>query len=42
MGELANEWRGFKHWSDRREPKNSYAPLMYCPRAGKSWKITSK
>jgi dimeric dUTPase (all-alpha-NTP-PPase superfamily) len=21
LGELANEWRGFKHWSDDREPR---------------------
>lgn len=21
LGELANEWRGFKHWSDNREPR---------------------
>ncbi len=23
MGELANEWRGFKHWSDDREPRTA-------------------
>ncbi|WP_055747638.1 dUTP diphosphatase [Brevibacillus choshinensis] len=21
LGELANEWRGFKHWSDNQEPR---------------------
>ncbi|ETT46223.1 hypothetical protein BSK66_31635 [Paenibacillus odorifer] len=34
IGELANEWRGFKHWSDCREPKNGYAPLIDCDRCG--------
>jgi dimeric dUTPase (all-alpha-NTP-PPase superfamily) len=23
LGELANEWRGFKHWSDNREPRTA-------------------
>jgi dimeric dUTPase (all-alpha-NTP-PPase superfamily) len=23
LGELANEWRGFKHWSDDREPRTA-------------------
>lgn len=30
LGELANEWRGFKHWSNDREPRNSDA----CPDCG--------
>ncbi|MCR8982634.1 dUTP diphosphatase [Brevibacillus laterosporus] len=28
--ELANEWRGFKHWSEDREPKNGYEALIDC------------
>ncbi|AGR47631.1 dUTPase [Brevibacillus phage Jimmer1] len=28
--ELANEWRGFKHWSENREPKNGYEALIDC------------
>lgn len=30
LGECANEWRGFKHWSDRQEPKRGYAALVDC------------
>lgn len=28
LGELANEWRGFKFWSEDQEP-NDYAPNVY-------------
>ncbi|GIO02980.1 hypothetical protein J5TS2_36480 [Brevibacillus halotolerans] len=28
--ELANEWRGFKHWSEDWEPKNGYEALIDC------------
>ncbi|WP_277547618.1 dUTP diphosphatase [Brevibacillus laterosporus] len=28
--ELANEWRGFKHWSEDREPKSGYEALIDC------------
>jgi dimeric dUTPase (all-alpha-NTP-PPase superfamily) len=24
LGELANEWRGFKHWSEDREPRTTF------------------
>lgn len=34
LGELANEWRGFKHWSDRREPKHGYSALIDCDKCG--------
>lgn len=30
IAELANEWRGFKHWSDRQEPKFGYAAEIEC------------
>ena len=30
LGELANEWRGFKHWSGRQEPKHGYDALIDC------------
>lgn len=32
IAELANEWRGFKHWSDRQEPKHGYVALIDCGR----------
>ncbi|MBY3623785.1 dUTPase [Acinetobacter sp. CUI P1] len=32
IGELANEWRGFKHWSDRQEPKYGYSAKIDCDR----------
>ncbi|MFF0831000.1 dUTP diphosphatase [Brevibacillus sp. NPDC003359] len=34
LGELANEWRGFKHWSDNQEPKHGYEPLIECDKCG--------
>ncbi|MGG4449625.1 dUTP diphosphatase [Brevibacillus porteri] len=34
LGELANEWRGFKHWSDSQEPKYGYEPLIECDKCG--------
>ncbi|MDC0763437.1 dUTP diphosphatase [Brevibacillus sp. AG] len=34
LGELANEWRGFKHWSDNQEPKHGYEPLIDCDKCG--------
>lgn len=30
IAELANEWRGFKHWSNQQEPKNGYAAKIDC------------
>ncbi|WP_337034715.1 dUTP diphosphatase [Paenibacillus illinoisensis] len=30
LGEMANEWRGFKHWSDRMEPKHGYKAKIKC------------
>ncbi|MEK5278619.1 dUTP diphosphatase [Paenibacillus sp. FSL H7-0735] len=30
IAELANEWRGFKHWSDHKEPKRGYEALIDC------------
>lgn len=32
IAELASEWRGFKHWSDKREPKHGYTAYIDCPR----------
>jgi dimeric dUTPase (all-alpha-NTP-PPase superfamily) len=32
IAELANEWRGFKHWSDQQEPKHGYAAEIDCGR----------
>lgn len=34
IGELANEWRGFKHWSERQEPKHGYAADVDCDKCG--------
>lgn len=34
IGELANEWRGFKHWSDRKEPKSGFAAKIECDSCG--------
>ncbi|MBG9772462.1 hypothetical protein ABD71_04665 [Brevibacillus laterosporus] len=28
--ELANKWRGFKHWSEKRVPKHGYEALIDC------------
>ncbi|WP_374706028.1 dUTP diphosphatase, partial [Paenibacillus antibioticophila] len=28
IGELANEWRGFKHWSNDREPRTAVHSLV--------------
>ncbi|MEF3312560.1 dUTP diphosphatase [Paenibacillus sp. GYB004] len=30
IGELANEWRGFKHWSNDREPRTSVKTCLAC------------
>src|SRR5690625_2968355 len=30
LGELANEWRGFKFWSEDREPKTKEYPKDIC------------
>ncbi len=30
IGELANEWRGFKHWSELQEPKQGYSAKIDC------------
>jgi dimeric dUTPase (all-alpha-NTP-PPase superfamily) len=32
LGELANEWRGFKYWSNNQEPRT----VEYCPSCGGS------
>ncbi|WP_407944852.1 dUTP diphosphatase [Paenibacillus albiflavus] len=32
IAELANEWRGFKHWSDKKEPKHGYSAKIDCDR----------
>lgn len=32
LGELANEWRGFKFWSEKQEPKHGYQALIDCPK----------
>jgi dimeric dUTPase (all-alpha-NTP-PPase superfamily) len=32
IGECANEWRGFKKWSDRQEPKHGNQALIDCPK----------
>lgn len=37
LGELANEWRGFKFWSEDREPRTSYACEL-CNGAGGHYK----
>ncbi|MCF7753417.1 dUTP diphosphatase [Paenibacillus xylanexedens] len=34
LGEMANEWRGFKHWSDKREPKHGYEAKIKCTSCG--------
>lgn len=38
IGELANEWRGFKHWSNRQEPK--MFPLERCSYCGEEVSFT--
>ncbi|OMD19986.1 hypothetical protein BJP48_31510 [Paenibacillus odorifer] len=38
IGELANEWRGFKHWSNRQEPK--MLPLERCSYCGEEVSYT--
>lgn len=35
VGELANEWRGFKFWSEDREPRTSKRTLTPIPFGGK-------
>jgi dimeric dUTPase (all-alpha-NTP-PPase superfamily) len=30
ISELANEWRGFKHWSNDREPRTSEKDCFFC------------
>ncbi|MEV2911136.1 dUTP diphosphatase, partial [Paenibacillus larvae] len=30
IAELANEWRGFKHWSNNREPGNTLEEYVDC------------
>lgn len=32
--ELANEWRGFKHWSEKKEPKHGYEAFIDCNSCG--------
>ncbi|WP_340397995.1 dUTP diphosphatase [Paenibacillus sp. FSL E2-0202] len=32
LAECANEYRGFKFWSDRSEPKHGYDALIECPK----------
>ncbi|MFK4167655.1 dUTP diphosphatase [Paenibacillus lautus] len=34
IGELANEWRGFKHWSDRRQPRYGLNARIPCDGCG--------
>ncbi|OXM83986.1 dUTP diphosphatase [Paenibacillus rigui] len=34
LGECANEWRGFKYWSNEREPRTSVADTKYKPITG--------
>ncbi|WXG84199.1 dUTP diphosphatase [Paenibacillus glucanolyticus] len=38
IGELANEWRGFKHWSNRQTPK--MFPLEMCDYCGEEVSFT--
>lgn len=31
LGELLNEWRGFKHWSENQEPRTETESICGCP-----------
>ncbi|MFC3768306.1 dUTP diphosphatase [Paenibacillus sp. GCM10012303] len=37
IGELANEWRGFKHWSNDREPRTTYKCKKCSGKGYRSW-----